>query len=84
VDPTEDVVGHIFKHTFVSWMLQSGRSHEQIALIMNTTATTLRRTYAHVDPNAAADVADAVALDEHLQMIDWQPPEAIGAVSAAA
>ena len=76
IDPTEDVVGHILKHTFISWMLQSGKSHEDIALVVNTTAATLRRTYAHVDLNAAADVADAVALDGHLQHLDWHPTKA--------
>lgn len=76
IDPTEDVVGHILKHTFVSWMLQSGKSHEQIALIVNTTAATLRRTYAHVDLSAAADVADAVALDDMPRSVDWHPTEA--------
>lgn len=75
IDPDDDVVGHILKHTFVSWMLQSGKSHEQIALIVNTTAATLQRTYAHVDLTAAADVADAVALDEHLRPVDWHPTE---------
>ena len=77
VDPTEDVVGHILKHTFVSWMVQSGKALEDIALILNTSAATLRRTYAHADLAAAADVADAVALDEHIQRIDWQPTTAL-------
>jgi site-specific recombinase XerC len=84
IDPEEDVVGHILKHTFVSWMLQSGKSHEQIALIVNTTAATLRRTYAHIDLSAAADVADAVALDSHIRQLDWQPVEAMIAVNGAA
>lgn len=77
VDPSEDVVGHVLKHTFVSWMLQGGKSHEQIALILNTTAATLRRTYAHVDLNAAADVSDAVSLDNHLRPVDWHPTDMI-------
>ncbi len=83
VDPNEDVVGHIMKHTFVSWMLQSGKSREEIALILNTSSATLRRTYGHVDLSAAADVADAVALDEHLQRIEWQPTSVLLTESAA-
>jgi integrase len=83
VDPNEDVVGHIMKHTFVSWMLQCGKSYEEIALILNTSSATLRRTYGHVDLNAAADVADAVALDEHLQRIEWQPTSVLLTESAA-
>lgn len=84
IDPTEDVVGHILKHTFVSWMLQAGKSHEEIALIVNTTAATLRRAYAHVDLSAAADVASAVALDEHIQRLEWHPAQVSAMEDAAA
>lgn len=84
IDPTDDVVGHILKHTFVSWMLQSGKSHEEIALVIDTTAATLRRTYAHVDLSAASDVADAVSLDDHLQRMEWRPAEAAAGVNKAA
>jgi len=75
-DPRDDVVGHVMKHTFVSWMLQSGKSLTDIALIVNTTAETLARTYAHVDLQKAAEVAEAVSLDSYLEDLEWHPTTA--------
>jgi integrase len=71
----EDAVGHTLKHTFVTWMLAAGRTWEEIAMLIDTSAAVLRRTYGHLDRAVIAKIADAVALDADIQRLEWHPTE---------
>lgn len=80
-DENETVTAHVFKHTFVSWLLHGGRSFEAIAKIVNTSPRTLERHYGHWDVSRADEIGEAVALDAHLkELATWSVPELAGEI----
>lgn len=73
---SEDVTGHVLKHTFVSWLLNAGKSFHQIARLLNTSPQTLERHYGHWDVSRADEIGDAVRLDAELaRFARWSVPE---------
>lgn len=45
------VSAHVFKHTFISWLVQNGVSYSQISDLTNTSENTIRKHYAHLYPD---------------------------------
>jgi integrase len=56
----DDVTPHILKHTAASWVIQSGKSFDEAAEFLATSAKVLRETYAHLHPDHQQGVADAL------------------------
>jgi integrase len=55
-----NVTPHTLKHTAASWIVQSGRSFDDAAEFLATSAKVLRDTYAHLHPEHQRGVADAL------------------------
>src|SRR5262249_43288006 len=56
----DDVTPHVLKHTAASWIVQSGKSFDDAAEFLATSAKVLRDTYAHLHPEHQRSVADAL------------------------
>lgn len=75
-DESMDVTGHSLKHTFVSWLLHSGKGFGDIARLVNTSAQTLERHYGHLDFSRADEIGEAVRLNEETARFAlWSVPE---------
>lgn len=52
---------HVFKHTFISWMVAIGAPYSQISDLTNTSEDTIRKHYAHLHPSSKQAVQSATA-----------------------
>jgi len=55
------VSAHVFKHTFISWLVQNGVAYSQISDLTNTSENTIRKHYAHLFPDNQQAVEKATA-----------------------
>lgn len=55
------VSAHVFKHTFISWLVQNGVAYSQISDLTNTSENTIRKHYAHLFPDNQKAVQQATA-----------------------
>ncbi len=55
------VSAHVFKHTFISWLVQNGVAYSQISDLTNTSENTIRKHYAHLFPDNQLAVEKATA-----------------------
>lgn len=53
------VSAHVFKHTFISWLVQNGVAYSQISDLTNTSENTIRKHYAHLYPDNQKAVQEA-------------------------
>ncbi len=52
---------HVFKHTFISWMVEIGAPYDQISDLTNTSKDTIKKHYAHLHPSSKQAVRSATA-----------------------
>ncbi len=62
LDPKR-ITPHVLKHSYISWLCQSGMPLSEIASHANTTVKTIEKHYQHVLPDRIRQVEQAVALD---------------------
>lgn len=58
----KSVTHHVLKHTAITWFLMGGMQIETVAKLVNTSAKTLLKTYAHLVPEYEDELGDIASI----------------------